>query len=72
MGSATPAAGLVVAVSLLSVTIATLVHVAIVLGGSGVSRWLADSGRSRPVRRGLALSLVAVALWFAVGAAPPA
>lgn len=71
MGSAEPAAALVVAVSLLSVTIATLVHVAIVLGGSGVSRWLADSGRSRPVRRLLALSLVGVALWFAVGAAPP-
>ncbi len=72
VGSAEPAAALVVAVSLLSVTIATLVHVAIVLGGSGVSRWLADSGRSRPVRRGLALSLVGVAIWFAAGATPPA
>jgi threonine/homoserine/homoserine lactone efflux protein len=72
MGPATPAAALVVAVSLVSVTIATLVHVAIVLAGSGLTRWLADSGRSRPVRRGLALSLVGVALWFAFGAAPPA
>lgn len=72
MGSATPAAGLVIAVSLVSVFIATAVHVVIVLGGGGLSRWLADSGRNRPVRRALALSLVGVAIWFAFGAAPPA
>ena len=71
MGSATPAAGLVIAVSMVSVTIATLVHVAIVLAGSGLTQWLADSGRNRPVRRILALSLVGVAFWFAFGAAPP-
>ncbi len=72
MGTATPPAGLVVAVSLVSVTIATLVHVGIVLAGGSLSVWLADSGRNRPVRRVLALSLVGVAIWFAVGAAPPA
>lgn len=71
MGSATPAAVLVIAVSLVSVIIATAVHVGIVLGGGSLAGWLADSGRSRPVRRILALSLVGVAIWFAFGAAPP-
>lgn len=71
LGRGEPAAGLVVAVSLASVAIATVVHVAIVFAGSGLTRWLVDSGRSRPVRRVLALSLVGVALWFAFGAAPP-
>jgi threonine/homoserine/homoserine lactone efflux protein len=70
LGSGAPPATLVIAVSLVSVVIATAVHVAIVLTGSSLSRWLADGGRSRPVRRGLALSLLLVALWFAVQSAP--
>lgn len=72
MGPGTPATGLIIAVSLVSVVIATLVHIAIVLGGSSLTQWLADSGRSRPVRKLLALSLIGVAIWFAFGAAPPA
>ncbi|MEY4270811.1 MAG: hypothetical protein RLZZ58_2027 [Pseudomonadota bacterium] len=67
-----PSFALVVAVALLSITIATAVHLAIVLAGSGVARWLVDPAKSRIVRRGLALSLVGVAVWFMVGAAPPA
>lgn len=72
LGPGEQAAGLVVGISLVSVLIATLVHVAVVLAGSGLMVWLADSGKSRPVRRMLALSLVGVAIWLAVGSAPPA
>jgi threonine/homoserine/homoserine lactone efflux protein len=66
-----PSLALVVAVALLSITIATAVHLAIILAGSGIARWLVDPAKSRTVRRGLALSLVGVAVWFVVGAAPP-
>lgn len=71
LGPGDQATSLVVAVALVSVIIATLVHFAIVMAGSGLTRWLSNANRSRPVRRALALSLVGVAIWFAVGAAPP-
>jgi threonine/homoserine/homoserine lactone efflux protein len=66
-----PSVALVAAVALLSITIATAVHLAIVLTGSGLARWLVDPAKSRTVRRALALSLVGVAIWFAVGAKMP-
>lgn len=71
LGPGEKATELVVAVALVSVTIATAVHTAIVLAGSRVALWLNNAQASRPVRRSLALSLVGVALWFAIGAAPP-
>lgn len=71
LGSGEPASALIVAVSLVSVLIATIVHVAIVMMGSGMAAWLADSGRNRPVRQALALSLIGVAIWFAFGAQAP-
>lgn len=48
-----------------SVSIATLVHVAIVLLGDRAHGWLGDPARTRFVRRALATGLVAVAIWFA-------
>lgn len=71
LGSAMPPPALLVAVSLVSMLIATIVHVAIVLAGSRATLWLAATGRSQAIRRALAVSLVVVAFWFALGAAPP-
>lgn len=71
LGDGEPATMLVVSIAVVSVLIATLVHIAIVMAGSGLVNWLANSGRSRTVRRVLAVSLVGVAIWFVVGAAPP-
>jgi threonine/homoserine/homoserine lactone efflux protein len=72
LGPGDQAMGLVIGVALVSVAIATIVHVAIVLTGSGLMVWLTNSGKSRLVRRLLALSLVGVAIWLAIGSAPPA
>ena len=63
-----PTFGQAIALAGLSIAIATAVHVAIVFAGSGLHRWLADPGKTRVVRRILALVLVGVAIWLAVGA----
>lgn len=55
----------------ISVAIATAVHLAIVLAGSGLHVWLSDPARTRLVRRLLALVLVGVAIWFAFAAKMP-
>jgi threonine/homoserine/homoserine lactone efflux protein len=46
------------------VAVATAVHVAIVIFASSLRKALVAGGRIMIVRRGLALGLVAVALWF--------
>lgn len=52
-----------------SVTIATLVHVAIVLLGDRAHAWIRDPERTRTVRRALAIGLFGVAVWFVVTSA---
>jgi threonine/homoserine/homoserine lactone efflux protein len=66
-----PPMGLVAAIALISVGIATAVHLAIIMVGSAVARWFVAPARGQVVRRVLALSLVGVAIWFAVGARMP-
>jgi len=50
--------------SLVFVSVATLTHVAVVLLAGQLHRFLADPRFRVPVRRGLALALVGVAIWF--------
>lgn len=52
--------------TLVYVAVATLVHAAIVTAAGEAHRFLADPRRERAVRRGLALVMLAVAVWFAV------
>jgi threonine/homoserine/homoserine lactone efflux protein len=61
---ARPLAAQAVALSVIYVTIATLVHSTIVLIADAARPWLEDQRRSAIVRRGLSLLLVAVALWL--------
>lgn len=68
-GFVAPGAGLASSVFALSaayVAIATAVHAAIVTFAAAAHGWLTDPGRSRRVRRGFALMLVATAVWSAV------
>lgn len=67
-GGALPGFGLAFAMAMVSIVIATSVHLGIVLAGSRVGGWLVDPARTRTVRRILALAIVVVALWFAVTA----
>jgi threonine/homoserine/homoserine lactone efflux protein len=48
----------------ISATIATLIHLAIVLAGSRAHEWLSDPARTRTVRRLFALVMLAVAASF--------
>lgn len=50
--------------SVVSAVIATVIHCAIVLAGSKAQAWLADSARTRWVRRGFAVIIFGVALSF--------
>ncbi|OYX62324.1 MAG: hypothetical protein B7Y89_09960 [Novosphingobium sp. 32-60-15] len=52
--------------SLISVTIATTIHLAIVLVGSTAHDWLSDAGRTRIVRRIFAVIMLAVAISFLI------
>lgn len=66
------AASIFVQTALLSavfVSVATLTHVAVVLLAGRLHRFLADPRWRVPVRRGLALALVAVAIWFLLATA---
>lgn len=56
--------------SLISVFIATMIHLVIVLTGSGLHGWLTGSGRATIVRRVFALVMLAVALSFLVTKTP--
>ncbi len=69
-GGQVPGFGLAFTLALVSIAIATAVHLAIVLAGSRTGNWLANPARTRLIRRILALMIVAVAIWFAVTAAP--
>ncbi len=51
------------------VVVATIIHAAVVLLADGARRALLDEARMRRVRRVLALSLAAVAIWFLIGTA---
>ncbi|MDI1295257.1 MAG: LysE family translocator [bacterium] len=53
----------------ISVTIATTIHILIVLLGAGAHRWLDDPARTQLVRRILAIGLVGVAGWFLLSTA---
>lgn len=50
--------------SLIYVGVATAIHAGIVTAAGSAQRWLADPVRERRVRRGLSLTLAAIALWF--------
>lgn len=64
-----PGFGLALSLALLSIIIATIVHLSIVLAGSHIGNWISDPARTRTVRRILALLIVGVAIWF-VAAVP--
>ena len=48
------------------VAVATLVHSGIVALGGALQSTVASTGSRRAIRRGLALALVAIAVWFAL------
>lgn len=59
-----PVIGQAVALSLIYVTVATLVHGTIVLLADAARPWLEDERRSMLVRRALSLLLVVIAIWL--------
>ncbi|MBX9591315.1 MAG: LysE family translocator [Hyphomonadaceae bacterium] len=61
---ARPLAAQAVALSVVYVTVATLVHSTIVLLADAARPWLEDQRRSTAVRRTLSLLLVGIALWL--------
>lgn len=63
-----PGFGLAFGLALVSIAIATAVHVTIVLAGSRMGGWISDPARTRTVRRVLALGIIGVAIWFAATA----
>lgn len=69
-GGQIPGFGLALTLALVSIAIATAVHLAIVLAGSRIGNWLVDPARTRLIRRVLALMIVVVAIWFAATTAP--
>ncbi len=64
LGGAVLSLGNAIALALISTTIATAIHLAIVLAGSGAHDWLSDPIRTRTVRRIFALLMIAVAASF--------
>ncbi|MBW8294217.1 LysE family translocator [Sphingopyxis sp.] len=67
-GGEIPGFAVAFALALISIVIATAVHLAIVLGASRIGGWLSDPARTRTIRRLLALAMVGIAIWFAVSA----
>ncbi len=61
-----PVIGQAIVLSLIYVTIATLVHSAVVLLANGARPWLEDERRSTIVRRVLSLLLLGIAVWLFV------
>ena len=55
------------ALGLVSVVVATAVHLAIVLSAARAHAWLSDAARTRWVRRVMAAVMVGVAVWFLAG-----
>ncbi|WP_394693299.1 LysE family translocator [Hyphobacterium sp.] len=66
---AMPAAPQTITLALTSVTIATLIHLALVLMAGSIQAFIADEARNRLTRRILSLALVAVAIWLFISAA---
>lgn len=63
-----PGFALAFGLALVSIAIATAVHLTIVLAGSRMGGWISDPVQTRTVRRLLALGIVGVAIWFAATA----
>ncbi len=59
-----PGFGLAISLALISILIASIVHLSIVLAGSRIGNWISDPSRTRTVRRAMALLIVGVAIWF--------
>jgi threonine/homoserine/homoserine lactone efflux protein len=59
-----PPLGQTATLSAIYVTVATLVHSAIVVAADGAKRWLEDERRSNILRRVLSLLLVIIAIWL--------
>lgn len=57
--------------TMISVAVATLVHLGVVSFAAHLHPWLSDPARNRGVRRALALALAAVAIWFAMTTKAP-
>jgi threonine/homoserine/homoserine lactone efflux protein len=55
---------------MVSVCIATAVHLVIVFGAGRAHNWVSDAGRTRIVRRVMAAMMVGVAAWLAVSTGP--
>ncbi|PBS14161.1 hypothetical protein CMZ82_01455 [Lysobacteraceae bacterium NML93-0792] len=53
-----------VMLGMISVGVATLVHLGLVLGAAGLRRWWLRPGRVAIIRRVLALGMAAVGVWF--------
>jgi threonine/homoserine/homoserine lactone efflux protein len=64
-------AGVLIAMTLTYLAIATLAHALIVAFAGSFEKALADPGREKIVRRIFALALAGVAIWFAYGTARP-
>lgn len=58
-----------VLLSAVFVTVATITHLAVVLLASQLQRFVADPAWRRPIRRVLAIALVAIAVWFLLSTA---
>ena len=52
---------------IVSVTIATAAHLAVVFGAAQASGWATNPARARLVRRAMAMLMVGVAVWFLAG-----
>lgn len=64
-----PAAPQAITLALVSVGIATLVHLTLVMMAGSIQAFIADESRNRLTRRILSLALVAVAIWLFISAA---
>jgi len=66
MDDATLTLGAAMILSVVSAAIATAIHLAIVIAGASAHAWLLDPARLKPVKRGFALVMLAIAVSFLV------
>lgn len=64
LGGRIPSAAQMAVLAVISIGIATAVHIALVAFAGHAHGWVADNNRTRLVRRALALVMVGVAAWF--------